>query len=90
MSKAQLQLHNVCFIVFDHVHALSSTSTRFKLELMFYCLHCPTLNKVFLLLLLLLFTLTHIILIKFAKSFVLAQIRMYDANILLYQTLHLP
>ena len=41
------------FIVYDHVHALSATSTHFKWELM-YCLHCPTLNKVFLLLLLLL------------------------------------
>ena len=34
--------------------ALSATSTHFKWELMLYCLHCPTLNKVFLLLLLLL------------------------------------
>ena len=33
---------------------LSATSTHFKWELMLYCLHCPTLNKVFLLLLLLL------------------------------------
>ena len=33
---------------------LSATSTNFKLELMLYCLHCPTLNKVFLFLLLLL------------------------------------
>ena len=32
---------------------LSATSTHFKWELMLYCLHCPTLNKVFLLLLLL-------------------------------------
>ena len=31
----------------------SATSTHFKWELMLYCLHCPTLNKVFLLLLLL-------------------------------------
>ena len=31
---------------------LSATSTHFKWELMLYCLHCPTLNKVFLLLLL--------------------------------------
>ena len=30
---------------------LSATSTHFKWELMLYCLHCPTLNKVFLLLL---------------------------------------
>ena len=28
---------------------LSATSTRFKWELMLCCLHCPTLNKVFLL-----------------------------------------
>ena len=28
---------------------LSATSTHFKWELMLYCLHCPTLNKVFLL-----------------------------------------
>ena len=33
---------------------LSATSTHSKWELMLYCLHCPTLNKVFLLLLLLL------------------------------------
>ena len=33
---------------------LSATSTHFKWELMLYCLHCPTLNTVFLLLLLLL------------------------------------
>ena len=33
---------------------LSATGTHFKWELMLYCLHCPTLNKVFLLLLLLL------------------------------------
>ena len=32
---------------------LSATSTHFKWELMLYCLHCPTLDKVFLLLLLL-------------------------------------
>ena len=32
---------------------LSATSTHFKWELMLYCLHCPALNKVFLLLLLL-------------------------------------
>ena len=32
---------------------LSATSTHFKWELMLYCLHCSTLNKVFLLLLLL-------------------------------------
>ena len=32
---------------------LSATSTHSKWELMLYCLHCPTLNKVFLLLLLL-------------------------------------
>ena len=31
---------------------LSATSTHFKWELMLYCLHCPTLNKVFLHLLL--------------------------------------
>ena len=43
----------VCFILFDDVHALLATSTHFKWELMLYCLHCPTLNKVFLLLLLL-------------------------------------
>ena len=30
-------------------HFLSATSTHFKWELMLYCLHCPTLNKVFLL-----------------------------------------
>ena len=28
---------------------LSATSTHFKWELMLYCLHCPTVNKVFLL-----------------------------------------
>ena len=33
---------------------LSATSTHSKWELMLYCLHCPTLNKVFLLLLFLL------------------------------------
>ena len=32
---------------------LSATGTHFKWELMLYCLHCSTLNKVFLLLLLL-------------------------------------
>ena len=32
---------------------LSATSTHFKWELMLYCLHCPTINKVFLLLVLL-------------------------------------
>ena len=32
---------------------LYATSTYFKLELTLYCLHCPTLNTVFLLLLLL-------------------------------------
>ena len=42
------------FYWFDDVHALSATSTHFKGELMLYCLHCPTLNKVFLLSLLLL------------------------------------
>ena len=35
--------------VFNHVHALSATSTHFKQELMSHCLHSPTLNKVFLL-----------------------------------------
>ena len=35
---------------------LSATSTHFKWELMLYCLHCPTLNKVFLLLLFLTLT----------------------------------
>ena len=34
---------------------LSATSTHFKWELMLYCLHYPTLNKLFLLLLLLLY-----------------------------------
>ena len=33
---------------------LSATSTHFKWELVLHCLHCPTLNKVFLLLLFLL------------------------------------
>ena len=32
---------------------MSATSTHFKWELMLYCLYCPTLNKVFLVLLLL-------------------------------------
>ena len=49
-----MELFYVYFIVYDHVHALSATSTHSKWELMLYCLHCPTLNKVFLLLLLLL------------------------------------
>ena len=44
----------VRYFVFDAVHALSVTSTHFKGELMLYCLHCPTLNKVFLLFFLLL------------------------------------
>ena len=38
--------------VFNHVHALSATSIHFNRELMSHCLHSPTLNKVFLLLLL--------------------------------------
>ena len=49
-----MELFYLYFIVYDHVHALSTTNTHFKWELMLYCLHCPTLNKVFLLLLLLL------------------------------------
>ena len=44
-----VQWFYVCFIVFDDVHALPATSTHFKWELVLYCLHCPTLNKVFLL-----------------------------------------
>ena len=59
-----MELFYVYFIVYDHVHALSATSTHFKWELMLYCLHCPTLNKVFLLLLLLLLRL----LSKIAKT----------------------
>ena len=46
----------MCFIAFDYAHALSATSTHFRWELMLYCLHCPTLNKVFLLLFLLFLT----------------------------------
>ena len=48
-----MELFYVYFIVYDHVHAFVGASTHFKWELMLYCLHCPTLNKVFLLLLLL-------------------------------------
>ena len=39
---------------------VSATSTHFKWELMLYCLHCPTLNKVFLLLLLMWHLLTFV------------------------------
>ena len=40
------------FQISEVICLLSATSTHFKWELMLYCLHCPTLNKVFLLLLL--------------------------------------
>ena len=36
----------------DIINRISATSSHFKWELLLYCLHCPTLNKVFLLLLL--------------------------------------
>ena len=42
------------FITLEMCMLLPATSTHFKWELMLYCLHCPTLNKVFLLLLFLL------------------------------------
>ena len=44
------------FYYIDDVNALSATGAHFKWELMLYCLHYPTLNQVFLLLLLLLLT----------------------------------
>ena len=44
----------MCILLYMIMCMLLSASTHFKWELMLYCLHRPTLNKVFLLLLLLL------------------------------------
>ena len=49
----------------------AATSTHFMLELMLYCLHCPTLNNVFVLLLLLYYTAANV-------PFHVAQIKKQD------------
>ena len=49
-----MELFYLYFIVYDHAHSFSATSTHLKSELMAYSLHSPTLNKVLLLLLILL------------------------------------